>query len=368
MAAALPGLVVCVAVAAIARVVGSSLELGLETAVALAMGLAIGSIARLRAALLGGAAPAARFALRVGITLLGARLTLGQLIETGGASVLAIIVVVTSGLLLGTVAARRLGVRAPLSALVTVGMAICGNSAILALAPIVRAPHRETAYAVSTITLFGLIGVLLLPVLGTALGLSDTVVGTWAGLAVNDTAQVVATGYAVSPSAGDVATVVKLTRNLAILPVLLGATWLAVRSAAAEREGDRAHAGTVRAASDDVTGAATSPLRLVARAVPWFVVGFVVFAALRSVGLLDGVLPTGGTVADLCSTAAGVLILVALAGVGISTDVRAMVGVGGAPLVLGAVMWVVIGALALVLATFVAGGTGTPATAVYHAA
>ena len=131
--------------------------------------------------------------------LLGARLTLGQLLETGGASIVAIVVVVGVGLLLGTLLARRFGVRPPLSALITVGMAICGNSAILALAPIVRAPHRETAYAVSTITIFGLVGVLLLPVLGAALGLSDAVFGTWAGLAVNDTAQVVATGYAYSP-------------------------------------------------------------------------------------------------------------------------------------------------------------------------
>jgi uncharacterized integral membrane protein (TIGR00698 family) len=353
----LPGLLTCAVVAAVARLVGTSLQLGLETAIALAIGLAVGSVAPIRAALLAGAAPAARFALRVGITLLGARLTLGQLIETGGVSVLAIVVVVTVALVLGTVLARRLGVRPPLSALITVGMAICGNSAILALSPILRAPHRETAYAVSTITLFGLIAVLLLPVLGAALGLSDATFGTWAGLAVNDTTQVVATGYAFSPPAGDVATVVKLTRNLAILPVLLGATWFAVRPAAAEGRDD----------PDDPATTASSPLRLVARAVPWFVIGFVVFAGLRSAGLLDGVLPMGGTLADLCSTVATLLILVALAGVGISTDVRAMLGVGARPFLLGASMWMVIGLLGLVLATIVAGGPGAAVTAVYHA-
>ncbi|HUP54771.1 MAG TPA: putative sulfate exporter family transporter, partial [Methylomirabilota bacterium] len=343
------------AVAAIARLVGTALQLGLETAIALAVGLAIGSVATVRATLLGGAAPAARFALRIGITLLGARLTLGQLIETGGVSVLAIVVVVSVALVLGTALARRFGVNPPLSALITVGMAICGNSAILALSPIVRAPNRETAYAVSTITLFGLVGVLLLPILGAALGLSDATFGTWAGLAVNDTAQVVATGYAFSPPAGDVATVVKLTRNLAILPVLLGATWLAVRNAAAEGE------------STGPTAASASPTRLVARAVPWFVIGFVVFAGLRSAGLLDGALPTGGTLADLCSTVATLLILVALAGVGISTDVRAMLGVGARPFLLGASMWIVIGVLGLVLAIVVAGGPGAAAAAVYHA-
>jgi uncharacterized integral membrane protein (TIGR00698 family) len=346
----LPGLLACVVVAAVARLIGTSLQLGLETALSLAIGLAVGSLPPVRAVLVRGAGVAARFALQVGITLLGARLTVGQLLATGGASLVAIAGVVTVGLLLGTMAARRIGVRPPLSALITVGMAICGNSAILALAPIVRSPHRETAYAVSTITVFGLIGVLLLPVLGTAMHLSNGVFGTWAGLAVNDTAQVVATGYAFSPPAGDVATVVKLTRNLAILPVLLGATWLAARVAGA---------GT--------PGGTGLPLRMVARAVPWFVIGFVGFAVLRSVGLLDALLPTGGTLADLCSTAASLMILVALAGVGLSTDVRAMLGVGARPLLLGASIWVVLVALGLALAMIVGPAASPVAGTGYHA-
>jgi len=357
----LPGLLACLVVAAVARLVGTSLQLGLETALSLAIGLAVGSLATVRAVLVEGAGVAARYALQVGITLLGARLTVGQLLATGSASVVAIAAVVTVGLLLGTMAARRLGVRPPLSALITVGMAICGNSAILALAPIVRSPHRETAYAVSTITVFGLIGVLLLPVVGTAMHLSNGVFGTWAGLSVNDTAQVVATGYAFSSPAGDVATVVKLTRNLAILPVLLGATWLAARTAAG--------AGTplVGGADTGPVQRAGSPLRMVARAVPWFVIGFVVFAALRSLGFLDARLPTGGTLADLCSTAAALLILVALAGVGLSTDVRAMLGVGARPLMLGASIWIVLVLLGLALATVVGPAASPVAVAGYHA-
>ena len=354
----LPGLLACLVVAAVARLVGTSLQLGLETALSLAIGLAVGSLAPVRAVLVDGAGIAARYALQVGITLLGARLTVGQLLATGGASVVAIAAVVTVGLLLGTMAARRLDVRPPLSALITVGMAICGNSAILALAPIVRSPHRETAYAVSTITVFGLIGVLLLPVVGTAMHLSNGVFGTWAGLSVNDTAQVVATGYAFSSPAGDVATVVKLTRNLVILPVLLGATWLAARATGA---------GTSVVEGADPGKRAGSPLRMVARAVPWFVIGFVVFAALRSLGFLDAKLPTGGTLADLCSTAAALLILVALAGVGLSTDVRAMLGVGARPLMLGASIWIVLVLLGLALATVVGPAASPVAVAGYHA-
>jgi uncharacterized integral membrane protein (TIGR00698 family) len=326
---------------------GSALQLGLETALALAAGLAVGALASVRSRLVPGATLASRYALRVGIMLLGARLTLGQLFATGATSIVGIALVVTAALALGTWLARRLGLVPPLSALITVGMAICGNSAILALSPIVGAKHRDTAYAVSTITIFGLIGVLLLPVVGRLLHLSDPVFGTWAGLAVNDTAQVVATGYAFSPPAGDVATVVKLTRNLAILPVLLGATWLVARSARSDGDAGASAVGLSR-------------LALIGRAVPWFVVGFVVVAGLRSAGLLDIPIPTGGTLADILSTTAAVLILVALAGVGIATDVRSLTAVGGRPFVLAAAIWVVIGVLGLLIATSVA--TGAAAT------
>ena len=334
------GLLACVAIAAVARLAGSALQLGLETAIALVLGLAVGAIVGLRDRLIPGATLASRYALRVGITLLGARLTLDQLLANGSSSVLAIIVVVSAALILGTWLARRLGLVPPLSALVTVGMAICGNSAILALSPIIGAKHRDTAYAVSTITIFGLIGVLLLPVIGRLLALPDAVFGTWSGLAVNDTAQVVATGYAYSPAAGDVATVVKLTRNLAILPVLLGATWLIARS---ER------------AATDTASAAGSRWALVSRAVPWFVIGFVIVAGLRSAGLLDASLPGGGTLADLASTLATLLILVALAGVGLATDLRSLAAVGARPFLLGASIWLVIGVAGLALAGLVVG-------------
>ncbi len=279
------------------------------------------------------------------MALLGARLTLGQVVETGGSSLIAIIVVVSVALGLGIWLARRVGVMPPLAWLIAVGMAICGNSAILALAPIVRAPHRDTAYAVSTITVFGLLGVVLLPVIGRSFGLTDAVFGTWAGLSVNDTAQVVATGYAYSAPAGDVATIVKLTRNIAILPVLVGATWLMAR----------ADARVAAASGSAEIPVAVHPIRLLSRAVPWFVVGFVVFAGLRSVGALDASIGEG-SVADLLSVVAGILILVALAGVGLGTDLRAMAGVGPRPLVMGTMMWVVIVGLGFALAATLAAG------------
>lgn len=328
--------------AVVARAAGTVSGLGLETALALGLGLAVGSATSVRSIVSPGARVAARTALQVGITLLGARLTLGQVLETGGASVIAIVVIVSVALLLGTALARRSGLDPVLGALVTVGMAICGNSAILALSPIIAAPHRATAYAVSTITAFGLLGVLLLPITARTLGLPDVVAGTWAGLAVNDTAQVVAAGYAVSPQAGDIATIVKLTRNLAILPVLLGATWLVAREArrSIAEEGDRTH----------------SPVRMIARAIPWFVIGFVVAAGLRTAGALDGPSPGGGSIADLAASAASLLIVVALAGVGLATDIRSLASAGMRPFALGGALWVTIGTLGLAFA-MIAGAT-----------
>ena len=348
MRSVLPGLLACVGLAALARAIGTASGAGIETALALVLGLAVGSIGSVRAVVRPGSAVAARVALRVGITLLGARLTLDQVAATGGASIVAIVLLVVTALVVGALAARPLRVAAPLAWLVTVGMAICGNSAILALSPIVRAEDRDTAYAVSTITLFGLVAVVVLPVVGTALGMSDTVFGTWAGLSVNDTAQVVAAGYAYSAPAGDVATIVKLTRNVAILPVLVGAAWLVARA-------DRAAAIAAGSDGDTTVHAEVHPLRWLARAVPWFVVGFVVLAGLRTAGILD-VTIGDFVLADLLSLLAGLLILVALAGVGLGTDLRAMLGAGPRPFLLGVVLWVVILALGGAAATVVGGG------------
>jgi uncharacterized integral membrane protein (TIGR00698 family) len=320
-------------VAVAARAGAASVGLGIDTALALGIGLAAGTVPSIRNAVLPGARIAARDLLRIGVALLGARLTIDAVLEGGTAAIVGAIVIVAVGLVLGLWVARRMALPGRLGLLIAVGMAICGNSAILAMAPVVRAEDRETTYAVSTITVFGLVAVLVLPVLGLALGLTDGVFGMWAGLSVNDTAQVVATGYAFSPPAGDVATIVKLTRNLAIAPVLIGAALL------------------IGGAQRDV------PTRVaIARAVPWFVAGFVALAGLRSLGLLDGELPWGGTLADALSAAATSLILVALAGVGASADLRSTIGIGPRPFLLGLVLWLVILVLGLALATV----TGAP--------
>jgi uncharacterized integral membrane protein (TIGR00698 family) len=195
---------------------------------------------------------------------------------------------------------------------------VCGNSAIIATAPVIGARGREVAYAVATITLFGTLAVLVYPAIGHLLGLGDTAFGLWSGIAVNDTSQVVAASASYSARALEVATVVKLIRNAMMAPLLVLIAWQWARRTGREH-------GT------------TSGLR---RAVPLFVLGFVAMAALRTVGLVDA------SLAGILDGEARWLILVALAGVGLSIRLGELRSVGPRPLAVG-------------LATAVAAGVAT---------
>jgi uncharacterized integral membrane protein (TIGR00698 family) len=185
-------------------------------------------------------------------------------------------------------------------------------SAIVATAPIIEAREEETALAVATITIFGLVAVLLYPLLGRLWGLSDSFFGTWAGTAVNDTSQVVATGLIFSRQAGEIATVVKLTRNLFLAPVMMTLSWLCLRRQQTEG-GTRCAGGGVK----------------LSQIVPLFVLGFLGMAVLNSLGAFPP--PVRHTI----QTVSQFLIIAALAGVGLETNVGAMKKIGLKPFYAG---------------------------------
>lgn len=116
---------------------------------------------------------------------------------------------------------KALGLNWKMSNLISAGTGICGGSAIAAIAPVIDATDVDVAYGMSATFLFDMAMIVLFPILGRWLGLSDAAYGLWAGTAVNDTSSVVAAGYAFSEQAGDFATMVKLTRTLAIIPTVL---------------------------------------------------------------------------------------------------------------------------------------------------
>ena len=330
-----PGLSAAVALAIVARLVTGYLPSVIaEVTVAILLGVVIATLAGSR---MQGLDPGLQFAsqrvLRLGIILLGARLSLAEVARIGAPSTIVIVAVMAVSFLVVLAASRLVKVEGRLAVLIAVGTAVCGNTAIVATAPIIGARAREVAYAVATITLFGTIAIFLYPAIGRALAVPQSSFGLWAGVAVNDTSQVVATSAAYGSQALDVATVVKLIRNALMAPLLLLiATWWT------SREKD----------------AAVSAGRGIRRAVPLFVLGFLALATLRTLGVIDA------AEASTLDVAARALILVALAAVGMSIRVGELRATSWRPFAVGlsVALAVGLGSLAVILALGLGTGIG----------
>ena len=159
--------------------------------------------------------------LKFAIILLGASLNITTVLTVGKFSLTVMLFTLATCFGLGYFIGKALGLNWKTSSLINAGTGICGGSAIAAIAPVIDATDMDVAYGLSATFLFDMVMVVVFPILGRKLGLSDAAFGLWAGTAVNDTSSVVATGYAFSEAAGDFATMVKLTRTLAIIPTVL---------------------------------------------------------------------------------------------------------------------------------------------------
>jgi uncharacterized integral membrane protein (TIGR00698 family) len=338
----LPGLALSVLVALLARTIHQALAPGIAAAVgevilAVLLGLLIGNTVGLPAYF----APGIRFSfhalLRIAIVLLGATFSVQQVAAIGGKAVVMVIVLMTVALLAAHALGRLTRVPPRLATLIGVGTAVCGNSAIVATAPVIGAHDDEVSFAVATNTLFGTLAVFLYPILGRAMHLNDAAFGTWAGSAVNDTSQVVATGFAYSEAAGRIATAVKLTRNalMGVVIVLMGVLY---RRARKEEEGAADHEARPR----------SSLWLRVQQSVPLFVLGFLAMAALQSAGVLrEWSIRLGRDLAKDAQFWAKVLILIALAGVGLSTRIAAMRRAGLRPFYVGLAVAAAVSAMSL---------------------
>lgn len=305
----LPGIVAAVAVAIVARSLAALAPQYLnEVLVAVVLGIVVANALPLPRS----TAPGVRFAvqriLRLGIILLGARLSLGAVIAIGVGALGLVLVSMTVALAAAFVVGRVLRLPPRLSLLIGVGTAVCGNSAIVATAPVIAAEDRETSFAVATIIPFGTLAVFAFPLIGQSLSLGDTTFGVWSSVAVNDTSQVVATSAAFSMAARDVATVVKLVRNALMAPLIVLIAWWWQRRA-------------------DDAGATIG--RSVRNAVALFVVGFLALALLRSLSIITP------QVAALFDQAATSLILIALACVGLNTRIGQLRSIGATPFIVG---------------------------------
>jgi len=241
-----------------------------------------------------GAAVASGLLLECSIVLLGAGSDLRALAAAGPAILGGVVIIVGVTLTVGTFIGQWFGLPRSHALLVSVGNAICGNSAISAAAPVVGARRDEVASAIAFTAVLGVVVILALPFLIPLLHLSDHQYGVVAGLTVYAVPQVIAAAYPVSVAAGQAATLVKLMRVMLLGPVVLLLSLTEHRAAHVRWW----------------------------RAVPWYIVGFAITAALRT---LDVIPDTSG---DNVREAAKVLTVVAMAGLGLAVDLAAVRRVG----------------------------------------
>jgi uncharacterized integral membrane protein (TIGR00698 family) len=260
--------------------------------------------------------PAFRFAatwlLRAGVVLLGLRISLSDLVSIGLKGLVVVLMTVAATFLGARWLGRRLGVDSDLALLVGTGYAICGISAVTAMNGVIRAEEEEVAYAVGLVTLAGSLSIVVLPLLGSALGLGPAEFGTWVGGAVHDVAQTIATASTSTEAATEAAIVTKLSRVALLAPLILGVT-------IARRRREQSDLPAKR-----------PPL------LPWFVIGFLALVVLRSTDWLNN------TVIESVRAFEGWLFVAALFGVGAGVDIGRLRRLGGRPLQLGLLTWLLV--------------------------
>jgi uncharacterized integral membrane protein (TIGR00698 family) len=298
----LPGVIAAVIVSALSIAIGDAEEslFGRAVMEPLVMAILIGMLVRTGLGSMPRTEPGIRFVakdvLELAVCLLGATMDVPRLFASGPALAAGIVALVCVALVCGYGIGRAAGLSPNLALLVATGNAICGNSAIAAVAPVIGADREDVAASIALTAVLGVVVVLTLPLLIPAFGLSHYQYGVLAGLTVYAVPQVLAAAFAVSALSGQVATVVKLARVLMLGPVV---TFFALRA-------NRANASTIS-------------LR---RLVPWFVLGFIVLATLRSVAIIPDSVGNGAKLV------AGWLTIVAMAALGLSVDVRDVRQVG----------------------------------------
>lgn len=276
-----------------------------------------------------GLAFASRTVLQAAIVVSGFALSFVTVVRTGLGTLPVTLGTMAVALILAPLAARALRLDGVLQRLVGVGTAICGASAIAAVATVIEPAESEIALAIAVVFFYNVVAVLIFPPLGHLMHLTQDAFGLWAGTAINDTSSVVAAGYAYGREAGDHATIVKLTRATLILPIV---GVLAVLRARAR------HAGAGTAESSE--GAGRVPWR---RIIPWFIVWFLAAALVATSGIVPPAWhgPIGVLAAFFISTA--------LAAIGLQTQLVKLVSTGVRPLAFGFILWVAVALSSLAL-------------------
>ena len=341
----LPGLAVCVAIAVPCWFVGQLLPIigGPVFAILAGMAIAVFWKQPTRGPVQTGIAFAGKKVLQAAVVLLGFGLNLAQIAQVGMMSLPIIGSTIATALITAFVLHKVLHMPSEISTLIGVGSSICGGSAIAATAPVIKAHDKDVAQAISVIFLFNVLAALIFPSLGNVLGMSNEGFGLFAGTAVNDTSSVTAAaaawdGMHPGSNALDQATIVKLTRTLAIIPItLVLGIWVARR----ESRDPAALEAQARSVVKPTGKLGGFSLR---RALPVFIVLFLAASVITTVAVAAGI---DVALFEPLKTLSKFCIVMAMAAIGLNTDIVHLVKTGGKPILMGLCCWIAITAVSL---------------------
>ena len=334
----IPGILLSVAIAALACFIESIIPIHLigSAVIAMFIGMILNYFLRNTKIFASGIKITSKKILKLAIILLGLSLNINTILNVGKMSLLVMVFTLLTCFGGGYFIGKMLGLNWKLSNLISAGTGICGGSAIAAIAPTIDADDNDVAYAMSATFLFDMAMILLFPIMGRALGMTDEAFGIWAGTAVNDTSSVVATGYAFSEGAGDFATMVKLTRTLAIIPTVVTFAFIQLRLKKKE------------AIAQSKDGSALKANFKITKIFPWFILGFLAMSIVASIFAIPAEVVSG------TKSVSKFLMVSALAAIGLNTSFSNMQKSGIRPMIHG----FIISALVVVVALLVEIGMG----------
>ncbi len=265
--------------------------------------------------------------LKFSIILMGFGLNIYQVTKVGKYSLFVMCFTLFTAFFFGHYLGKLFKMNWKLSSLISAGTGICGGSAIASIAPTIEASASDVAYSISATFLFDIVMVILFPIAGKYFNMTDLGYGLWAGTAVNDTSSVVAAGYAFSDAAGQFALIVKLTRTLSIVPIVLIFSYINSRT--------KDQGQSQRKKVD------------IGKIFPWFILVFIGVVLVNSLGLL------GAKEAQGLANASKFLMIMSLGAIGLSTNFKEMSKSGFLPMVHGFIISLLVVIVSFMVQSFV---------------
>lgn len=281
------------------------------TVMALLVGMGLNPILKKFGDLNAGVDFTAKMILRLGIILMGVNLNFAEVLSVGKYAIFVMMFTMATAFGAGNLIGKLFKIDWKLTNLLSISTAICGGSAVATVGPVIKADDEDMAYAISATFIFDVITVVLFPLIGIALGMSDSGFGIWVGTSVNDTSSVVAAGYSFSELAGNTAVIVKLTRTLFIIPFVLIFSFISER---------------LEAKTNGIQGRVPIDFR---RIFPYFIIFFLVMVALRSTGIIPN------SFVPILSNTSRFCMIMALGAIGLKTSFNDIKNIGPKPMIMG---------------------------------